>query len=213
MKKQKTADQPDDRTNRLRNRLLKQIELHKSKGCDPVYVWRFNSTLRSINPDDRSQFWEFKDRHLGSTMREHPIWSKYPLVGNILNTIEARKFNEEKGKKYVYVFLFEYEKQLYHKPRKRNSYPYAAFRTDEYFYKTILPVLGISKITLQKYLAELCRIGVLELREKEGKRHIPIYSIGYFTTHGKGIKLNPHLIIKTMDMLDKFAPEFSKNKS
>ncbi len=199
----KDEKSPDDRRKQIKERLSRQKEDQRNP---PVGLTKFNTTPRAIN---RTVIWEFRDRFPSKAMKDHPVWKKYPLLLKMLNTLEAKRIIE--GKK-EYVFLFHFDKSLYKKKGKKTSYPYAAFKTDNNFYETIIPVLGITQIALRKYLSELCKTGILVLLEKEGKHHVPIYALGYFSKLEDGYVLIPFLTIETMEMLDQFNPQFTIKK-
>jgi hypothetical protein len=184
-----------------------EIDPFYGEPSQPIVIIK-NRILRRIDFEDHSQLWEFKDRHPSKAMQDHPIWRKYPLVKDILNTLEAKRIV---GRKKDFIFLFSYDKQKYRKRYGKRSYPYAAFKTDDNFYKTMLPVLEISHGHLQKHLAELHRAGILILLEKEGIRHhLPVYAAGYFMPSGYRLQFMPFLKIENMDILDKFRPQFSR---
>ena len=134
------------------------------------------------------------------------ILKKYPLLPDILNTIEAKK----NGGEYIYLlhpkgkrFEEEYPHELKYGDKK---YPFAVFITNETFYDTILTNLRIAKITLQKYLRSFCKVGILKKLPNTGKyKNIPIYAVGYFGKWEDTYKLNRFLTSDNKEALRKFT--------
>lgn len=136
--------------------------------------------------------WMAKDRVISSLLEKYRI-------ADVLNALEASKKYDRSTGRMEYLFLVRPEGHRY-----RGKYEYAAIMADAAFYKTILPGLGMAQITLQKYLSAFSRAGILRVLEKEGQRHIPIYTIGYFSEYKRG-KLNRWTTTKTKNLLRGFS--------
>lgn len=94
--------------------------------------------------------------------------------------------------------------------RYKGKYEYAAFVTDADFYERMRPMVKLEMITLQKYIAALCKVGALILLEKRGKNSKPVYASGYysdFELYGKP-KYNRFLTKKLIEKLRQFVPSF-----
>jgi len=142
------------------------------------------------------------------------LLKKYPLIVDILNTIEARKNGsghiyllDHKGEQYKECPEIKHcETWIAGYGKKEN--PLAVFIADARFYDTILPGLGIARITLQKYLKAFCNAGILKKLPRTGQfKSIPIYAIGYFSKWNDRYKLNRFLTIKDKEALRGFILE------
>ncbi len=80
--------------------------------------------------------------------------------------------------------------------KRSKSYSYACFITNADFYKKILPELKMAKITLQKYLTALYKVGALVRLDKTGayeKKNEILYAVGYYSEYNGRPKLNRFL--------------------
>lgn len=123
------------------------------------------------------------------------LLSRY-RIADVLNALEKHLFSPR-----------DLQCDIKNSKGQRFSYSYACFVTNQDFYEKILQELKLSKMTVQKYLNALYKVGALDRLTKTGEyeqKNEILYALGYYSNYNGKPKLNRFLTAQRKSDLRNF---------